>query len=263
MWPCRLLPSARVEKWLDLLTPSAAALSLLLAIALVIQAIRHGRSVRRLESRLAEREGAAARVSLDRLTQLQRRAGTSTGLPESKRDSPRLPPLGNLAAVVAVLAVVAGTGWYLFIRDGDSRQSGPAVTKTGNTTVTTQTTTKPRPPSSNNQVPAIAPTLDQPKSAYTILVLNGSGQTGAAASLVPVVQQFGWNTATPGNASTSDEKVSFVMYVPGKEPVADNLAIDLDIKKRLPLDGVTITQDTADVDAIVIIGLDLATKRSP
>ena len=110
-----------MQKWLDLLTPSAAALSLLLAIALVIQAIRHGRSVRRLESRLADREGAAARVSLDRLTQLQRRAGTSTGHQEDKqRDSPRLPPVGNIAAIVAVLAVVAGTGWYLFVRDGGS-----------------------------------------------------------------------------------------------------------------------------------------------
>ncbi len=252
-----------MQKWLDLLTPSAAALSLLLAIALVIQAIRHGRSVRRLESRLAEREGAAARVSLDRLTQLQRRAGTSTGLLEGKRDSPRLPPLGNIAAIVGVLAVVVGTGWYLFIRDGDSGTAGSGATKSGSTSVTSATTTKPQPPSSNNVVPTTPPALDQPKSAYTILVLNGSGKAGAAANLVPVVQQSGWNTATPGNASTFDEKVSFVMYLPGKEAVADNLAIDLGITRKQPLDGVTITQDTADVDAIVIIGIDLATKRSP
>ena len=252
-----------MEKWLDLLTPSAAALSLLLAIALVIQVIRHGRSVRRLESRLAEREGAAARVSLDRLTQLQRRAGTSTGLLEPKRDSPRLPPLGNIAAIAGVLAVVAGTGWYLFVRDGGADSSGPATTATSRTGATTSTTTQPRPSTSNNQVPATAPTLDQPKSAYTILVLNGSGVPRAAANLVPVVGQAGWNTAPPDNASTSDEKTSFVMYLPDKEAVADNLAIDLAITRKLPLDGVTITQDIADVDAIVIIGLDLANKRSP
>ena len=251
-----------MEKWLDLLTPSAAALSLLLAIALVIQVIRHGRSVRRLESRLAEREGAAARVSLDRLTQLQRRAGTSTGLLEPKRDSPRLPPLGNIAAIVGVLAVVAGTGWYLFVRDGGADNSGPA-TATSPTGATSSTATQPRTSTSNNQVPATAPTLDQPKSAYTILVLNGSGVPRAAANLVPVVGQAGWNTAPPDNASTSDEKTSFVMYLPDKEAIADSLAIDLAITKKLPLDGVTITQDIADVDAIVIIGLDLANKRSP
>jgi hypothetical protein len=252
-----------VQKWLDLLTPSAAALSLLLAIALVIQAIRNGRSVRRLESRLAEREGAAARVSLDRLTQLQRRAGTSTGLQDAKkRESPRLPPLGNAAAVVAVLAVVLGTGWYLFIRDGGSSTAATTTTKTGSATAST-TTAKPQPPSATGVVPTTPPALDQSKSAYTVLVLNGSGVTGAAANLVPVVDQFGWHTATPGNASTQTQKTSFVVYLPGKEAVADNLAIDLNISKKVPQDGVEVPADAADVDAIVIVGLDLATKRSP
>jgi hypothetical protein len=251
-----------VQKWLDLLTPSAAALSLLLAIALVIQAIRHGRSVRRLESRLADREGAAARVSLDRLTQLQRRSGTSTGHQEGKqRDSPRLPPVGNIAAVVAVLAVVVGTGWYLFIRDGGSGTA--ATTTTGSGAVSTATTAKPQPPGASGVVPSTPPPLGQSKSAYTVLVLNGSGVTGAAANLVPVVDQFGWHTAAPGNASTQTQKASFVVFLPGKEAVADNLAIDLNITKKVPQDGVAIPAGATDVDAIVIVGLDLATKRSP
>ncbi len=248
-----------MEKWLDLLTPSAAALSLLLAIALVIQAIRHGRSVRRLETRLAEREGAAARVSLDRLTQLQRRAGTSTGLLDPKRPA-RTRPVGQVVAIAAVVAVVGGTGWYLLMRGGDSGQAEPTVTtRTSGTT----TATKPLSPSANNEVPTTPPTLDQPKSAYTILVLNGSGVPRAAANLVPLVQQNGWNTAPPDNATTQDEKTSFVMYLPGKEAIADNIAIDLDITRKQPADGVEITQDITDVDAIVIIGVDLATRRSP
>lgn len=249
-----------MEKWLELLTPSAAALSLLLAIALLVQAIRHGRSVRRLENRLAEREGAAARVSLDRLAQLQRRAGTSTGLLEPRRESPRLPPLGTLAAVMGVLAVVLGTGWYLFLRDDDGAEAGPAATATATRTTTTP---KPQPPSANNEVPAAPEPLEQAKSAYTILVLNGSGVSRAAANLVPRVTQEGWNTAPPDNASTTDEKTSFVMYLSGKENVADHLANDLGIKKKLPADGVTIAQDIQDVDAIVIVGLDLATSSSP
>lgn len=254
-----------MQKWLDLLTPSAAALSLLLAIALVVQVIRHGRSVRRLESRLAEREGAAARVSLDRLSQLQRRAGTSTGLLEPKRtrESPRLPPLGNLAAIVGVLAVVAGTGWYLFGRGDDPATGGTGTATSARTTITTPTTTQPKPPSANTEIPATAPNLEQSKSAYRVLVLNGSGVPKAAANLVPVVETFGWATAPPDNASASDVRVSFVMYMPGKEAVADNLAIDLAITKKQPVDGVTITQDISDVDAIVIIGQDLANRRSP
>ncbi len=250
-----------MQKWLDLLTPSAAALALLLGIALVIQAIRHGRSMRRLESRLAEREGAAARVSLDRLMQLQRRPQTSTA-PAAGPRSRRTVPVGQIAAVVAVLAVAVGTGWYLFSRGDESGNAGPTQS-TPTATRIQGTITTARPAVTNDQVPATPPPLDQPKSAYTILVLNGSGVTGAAAALVPVVQAQGWATAPAGNATSSEEKTSFVMYLPGKAPVADNLAIDLGIKRKQQADGVEIAQDTSDVDAIVVIGLDQATSRSP
>ena len=250
-----------MQKWLDLLTPSAAALSLLLAIALVIQAIRHGRAVRRLESRLAEREGAAARVSIDRLTQLSRRSSTSIGPLKPRRESPRLPPLGNAAAIAAVLALVLGTGWYLFIRDGGDSS---AATSSNATTSTPATTTSRQPVSAaNDLVPENPPPLPQSKGAYTVLVLNGSGVPRAAANMIPLVATAGYNTAKPNNASTSDEKTSYVMYLPGKENVADNVAKDLGIKRRAPLDGVSVTQDTQDVDVIVIVGLDLARRSSP
>jgi hypothetical protein len=53
------------------------------------------------------------------------------------------------------------------------------------------------------------------------------------------------------------------MYLAGKETVADHLANDLGIKRKLPADGVDLGQDIQDVDAIVIVGLDLATSSSP
>jgi hypothetical protein len=256
-----------VQKWLDLLTPSAAALSLLLAIALVVQAIRHGRAVRRLESRLAEREGAAARVSLDRLSQLSHRSGTSTGMlaPKRKREGPQLPRLGNLAAIAAVIALVLGTSWYLFIRDDGSGSAATSTTQTRSTATGSGTTTQAPEPvgAANDQVPANPAPLPQSKGAYTVLVLNGSGVQGAARNMLPLVQAAGYNTANPDNASTSDEKTSFVMYLPDKQDVADNVAHDLGIKRRVPLDGVSVTQDTQDVDAIVIVGLDLARRSSP
>ena len=251
-----------MQKWLDLLTPSAAALSLLLAIALVVQAIRYGRAVRRLESRLAEREGAAARVSIDRLAQLSRRSSTSSGLLKPDRDSPRLPPLGSVAAVAAVLALVAGTGWYLFVRDGgDSSAATPTNARTAGAGTVTQ---RPQPVSgANDLVPENPAPLPQSKGAYTVLVLNGSGVQRAAANMIPLVQAAGYNAAQPDNASTSDERTSYVMFLPDKQVVADNVAKDLGIKRRVPLDGVTVTQATQDVDAIVIVGLDLARRSSP
>ena len=252
-----------MEKWLDLLTPSAAALALLLAVALVVQAIRHGRAQRRLESRLAEREGAAARVSLDRLSQLQRRAGTSSDLLADKTASasPKLPPMGTVAAVMGVLALVGGTTWYLFLRGDGEDAAKPPTTTTQTSTGTT--TAQPRPPGAETSIPETPAPLPQQRSAYTVLVLNGSGVTGAAANLVPVVQRAGWATESPGNASTSDEKTSFVVYLPGNEDIADNLAKDLGIRRKLPKDGVEIPPEAPDVDVIVVIGLDLATSRAP
>jgi len=256
--PASLFPA--VQKWLDLLTPSAAALSLLLAIALVVQAIRHGRAVRRLESRLAEREGAAARVSLDRLAQLQRRSGTSVLAP--REPGPRLPRPGRIGAIVAVAALVVGTGWYLFVRDSGSGTTSHATT--GRTT-TAPTTTKAQPiDNTSTTVPDNPAPLPQGKGAYTILVLNGTTIPRAAGSVfVPAVQRFGYNTAPAGDATSKDVKKSFVMFLPGREAVADNVAHDLGIKTKLPLDGVEVPQDTSGVDAIVVLGLDLASGSTP
>ena len=58
-------------EWLRLVAPSAAVLSLFLAVALIIQSIRHGRAIRRLEGRLEAGEGAASRASLERIAALQ------------------------------------------------------------------------------------------------------------------------------------------------------------------------------------------------
>lgn len=246
-----------VQKWLDLLTPSAAALSLLLAIALVVQAVRHGRAVRRLESRLAEREGAGARVSVDRLAELQRRAKTSSlGTGSGTGWGIRRP--GAVAALAAVVVLLGLGGWYLFLR-GDSGSASSS------STTTTSTTQKPRPvANASTTVPENPEALPQSKSAYTVLVLNGTTIPRAAGSVwVPAVQRFGYNTAPAGDATSKDVKRSFVMYLPGREAVADNVAHDLGIKQKLPLDGLEVTQDTSSVDAVVVLGLDLASGRTP
>jgi hypothetical protein len=251
-----------VEKWLDLLTPSAAALALLLVLALLVQAIRHGRSVRRLEKRLAEEEGAAARVSLDRLQQLQRRSSISSAPVETAERAPRGPSnLPAIAAIVTVLALVGGTAWYVFFRDsGDDTSNGSTSTATPSTP-----TQAPTPvPAGPQQVPDNPEPLPNSKAAYTILVLNGTTIVGAAGSRVaPRVVEAGWNTADSDNATSRDVKESFVVYLPGKEAVADNVGKDLGIKKKSPADGISLTQSTADVDAIVIVGEDLANRFAP
>lgn len=301
-----------MDKWLDLLTPSAAALAILFAIALVIQSIRHGRALRRLESRVTEREGAGARVSLDRLRELQRRpaafvasddvadtageatevraidddsaedgAATEATVADSDRPrppreprrprpstSPRWQPV---AAVIAVLAVILGTSWYLFIRDDDtSAADGPTTTlvQEGQGTSTTRTTPRATPADELvTTVPATAPQLAGGKGAYTIKVVNGSGVTGAAANLTPRISGMGYETVSAGNTETQDVTQSFVAYVNNsKIAVAQNVAKDLELTRVGPLDGVTLQNesDSVGVDAIVVIGNDaLAQKFAP
>lgn len=247
-----------MQKWLDLLTPSAAALSLLLAIALLIQAIRHGRAVRRLESRLAEREGAAARVSIDRLSQLQRRTKTSSIVPEAPPGPGRSPNYARLSIAAAIVAIVAGTSWYVFLRDKDT---GTAASPTTTTSKTTSTPTTPA--AFKRTVPENPPTLANSRSFYTVLVLNGSKVPGAARNIViPRVQSLGWGTAPAQDAPVADiQKTSFVIPLDGKDDVADNLAKDLGITRREPLDGFELAPDQVDaVDAIVVFGLDLASQ---
>ncbi len=254
-----------VEKWLDLLTPSAAALALLLVLALLVQAIRHGRAVRRLEARLAEEEGAAARVSLDRLQQLQRRATTSSTVtseargPRAPRGPSRLPAI---AAVATVLGLVGLTSWYVFVKD----DGGDSAAPTQSTETATSTPTPAKPPAASPQeIPATPEPLPSSKAAYTILALNGSGINRAAGDRVnPAIQQLGWQTTGPKNApGLSDLAVSFVIYIDGKEIIADNIGKDLGIKKKEPLSGFKLDADTSNVDAIVVVGKDLAERFAP
>lgn len=244
-----------MEKWLDLLTPSAAALALLLVIAVVVQAIRHGRAVRRLESRLAEREGAGARVSLDRLRSLQARSGISEGI-----DIPR-PGLRGLGIALSTLVVLGGMGvgaWYLFIREDGATAVAPTTTTP---TTSTSPKPKPKPVGEDPNVPANPDPLPLSPGAYTVLVLNGTNIAGAAARTVPLVQAGGYGTVEPDNA-TEKVKVSYVMYLPDKQVVADNVAKELGIKKHAPLDGYPEDR-IGDVDAIVVVGEDLAKRNAP
>jgi hypothetical protein len=249
-------------KWIDLLTPSAAALALLVVLALAFQSIRQWRTVKRLEGRLAEREGAAARVSLSRIEELQARPHTSFRRSLPARPSPRR--AGAWAGILVVLALLAGGAWYLFVRDdGSSASTSPRAARAapprsaGSRLAAVQASTV---------VPANPKPLPLSRAAYTVLVLNGSGVVGAARSVVvPLVQDAGYSPAPPENASTQSEKTSFVLYLrnhPDGRLVAENVAKDLGIKRIFPNDGYPDSQ-VGDADAIVVVGRDLATRRTP
>ena len=80
-----------------------------------------------------------------------------------------------------------------------------------------------------------APTLA--RSQVSVLVLNGSGRTGAAASTAELTQTRGYTIGGVGNAPRTDYTRSVVMYRKGYAPEAQRLAKDLRLKIVGPLDG--------------------------
>ena len=96
----------------------------------------------------------------------------------------------------------------------------------------------------------------EPKLARTetsVLVLNGNGVAGAAASTGELVRQKGYVIADVGNAARSDYRRSVVMYRPGYAPEAARFARDLRVKIVSPLDGLR-TKDLMGAHVAVVIG---------
>ncbi|HUQ23148.1 MAG TPA: LytR C-terminal domain-containing protein [Gaiellaceae bacterium] len=83
--------------------------------------------------------------------------------------------------------------------------------------------------------PIGAPKLSRAETS--VIVLNGSGRTGAAAAKAAKVQGLGYTIGTVGNAPRSDFTRTLVMFRPGYRPEAVRLATDLRLKIVGPLDG--------------------------
>lgn len=209
--------------WLNLLTPSAAVIAIFLAIALVIQSLRHGRQIRRIEQQIASAGLSAYDPTLERLKAL-------SGLSEKPASKPASAGAGRqpiasrraqiiVAAVVAVL-IVAGIAWAVSSRNSSSSAktitttktaTKPAKTRTATSTGATSTTTTPAVAASC----ATAAPISSP-SAITVSVYNGSGVPGAAGKLIgPKLTSIGYSLGTVANAPNGETNatVSSVQYV--------------------------------------------------
>lgn len=86
-----------------------------------------------------------------------------------------------------------------------------------------------------HKLAAVKPKLSR---AHTgILVLNGNGRTGAAATEAARLHHLGYRVQATGNAARHDYATTVVMYRPGFRPEAIRLARDLHLKVVGPLDG--------------------------
>jgi hypothetical protein len=96
-----------------------------------------------------------------------------------------------------------------------------------------------------------SPTLSRGETS--VLVLNGNGVQGAAATAADRVRARGYLIAGTSNATRSDFRRSLVMYRPGYRGEAARLAKDLGVKRVAPLDGLRAA-DLQGAHAALVVG---------
>lgn len=273
---------------LSLLVPIAAITAFFGMIALAVRSLIVGRTLRRLEDQLHQGGGSAVDASLERVRQLQARAAVSTGAP-----TPARAITVGLIALLAFGAVMVG-GWMILRGDGNGGETPAAQTETdGNTQeqepapstdgddpapadtgdggddgtdtddpgiVDAQTDDGTDPAvSGSDSVPTSPPELVD-KAQYTVAIFNATDVNGAAGEKTrPRIELAGYSIGTIGDSpdGRQDLQRSVVMWPPGKQEVAWNVAKDLGVSLAPALDGFT-EAEVGSADAIVFVGFDLA-----
>lgn len=98
---------------------------------------------------------------------------------------------------------------------------------------------------------AAAPRLARAETS--VLVLNGNGVSGAAASAGQLVRSKGYLVTEVGNAPRSDYRRTVVMYRPGYAPEAARFARDLHVKTVSALDGLRL-RDLMGAQVAIVLG---------
>ena len=98
-----------------------------------------------------------------------------------------------------------------------------------------------------------APAAHLARRSVSVLVLNGNGRQGAAASTAARVSHRGSHVSGVANAPRSDFTRSLVMYRKGFEGEGRRLATDLGIHIVGPLDGLRVSQ-LHGAHAVVVVG---------
>jgi len=256
---------------LDLLVPAIAIVALFGVIGLIIQSIRHGRSIRKVEELLRESGGAASEASLERIRQLQTRAQVSSGVRRSTG------PAITIAALIGV-AILAGGAWFLFSQGSSdasadqTAQPSPATDGEEETPPGEQTppdegeaaaaeTTPTEPDASTGRVPADVPPLAN-KAEVTVAIFNASGVQGAAGTTTRgILEAEGYSFGNIDNSpdGRNDLTETVVMWSEGNEEIAWNVARDLGVELTPRLDGLTPDQ-LGGANVAVIVGLDVANR---
>jgi hypothetical protein len=148
-----------------------------------------------------------------------------------------------VAAVELVLLIVIG-GALLAKPRAEGRRAAPKAKAA--TVAAAPAKTAPR------RTPKLVP-AELPRRKVRVVVLNGNGRQGAAATAASRVSRRGYRIGVVGNAPRHDYPSSLVMYRRGFEGEGRRLASDLGVKVVGPLDGMRPAQ-LHGAHAVFILG---------
>jgi hypothetical protein len=111
--------------------------------------------------------------------------------------------------------------------------------------------TQPAADAKKQQEPVAKPLLARDETS--VIVLNGNGIAGAAATAAERVRTRGYLIAGSTNAPRSDFQQSLIMFRPGFEREARRLAADSGIRRVAPLDGIS-KRDLQGAHLALIVG---------
>jgi hypothetical protein len=159
---------------------------------------------------------------------------------------PREPSGRRIGIIVAAVVALVVAG-YIGSVVGPHFKSGSSST----------TTTVPR-------LPPTTTTSTVAHASVKVLVANGTQQPNTAGHFAQLLQQQGWNVATPQN-TTLAASVTAIYFSPSKQQAAALIATEIGapITAVQPLSAsVPVTNATGN-DVVVVIGADLAGKGFP
>ena len=133
----------------------------------------------------------------------------------------------------------------------------------GSTTTTTSTTVAGGSTTTTTAAPATTTTVPKAKSDVPVLVVNASGQAGAAATVTNELQVAGWNVQAPMNA-TATVSTSAVYYVSGQKAAAEAVAATLHLPASavLPYTTAAPVSTIGTAEVLVVVAPDLAKSAS-
>lgn len=141
---------------------------------------------------------------------------------------------------------------------------GSAPSSTAATGVSTTTTTVAGgSTTTTTAVPVTTTSAPKAKSNVPVLVVNASGQAGAAATVTNELQVAGWNVQAPMNA-TANVSTSAVYYVSGQKAAAEAVAATLHLPASavLPYTTAAPVSTIGTAEVLVVVAPDLAKSAS-